>query len=213
MTCLQAQESMGDHSVGLLDPESQSAFEEHVAICAECARSLREFRRCLELLDHMPRPTPPPDLWIGMRARLDLERSLIQYASAPPAPAPPVATWWSSAVAALGGFAAAAGLLVILSAQPSGGPSSVATVPPSAVTVSRHSIMRAPSPMADGASMIAADGASMRTVNWPVQHPNVILPGRALFGDAQSAGRFGSTMSGWALPGGAAMADAGESHR
>lgn len=215
MKCQQVQESLGDHSVGLLDADALSAFEQHLAMCAECARSQSEFLRCMELLDHVPRPAPPADLWIGMRARLDLERSLSLYASPASQPAPPpVASWWSSTVAAMTGFAAAAGMLVLLSAQPNSGPASVASVPPVAVSVSQHSIISGTSPVADGASMIAADGVSLRSVTGRVGYPNVIVPGRELFGDPMATGGFGSAFSRQMWPGaGRSMDAAGDSRR
>lgn len=119
MNCRQLQESLGDHSVGLLDSQTLSDFERHLALCAECAKSARQFRRCLELLDHTASPRPPADLWMSVRAALDVERAVQAHVHAA---RPFTARWpWRSGLTATAaGFAVAAVLMVGLTAQRTG---------------------------------------------------------------------------------------------
>jgi len=113
MNCRQLQESLGDHSVGLLDNADMSEFERHVALCADCARSVRQFRRCMELLDHMAPPRAPDDLWMGIRARLEVERSVSVHLQETAVVPPRRTSWRSGILATAAGFAATA--LVMLS--------------------------------------------------------------------------------------------------
>jgi hypothetical protein len=116
MNCRQLQESLGDHSVGLLEGATLSDFERHLSACAECAKSARQFHRCMELLNHAAPPRPPDDLWFGVRARLELERAVISHVRE----SRHVSTrrpWHSNLVATAAGFAVAAVVMIGLSAQ------------------------------------------------------------------------------------------------
>ncbi|HEY3266139.1 MAG TPA: hypothetical protein VGM37_04380 [Armatimonadota bacterium] len=162
MTCQQTRDSLGDHSVGLLDAHALAAFEAHVAACSACASEARQFSRLVVMLDHAPSPTPPKDLWMGIRARVELEKSVAGYARG--AQTPPARGRWSSALAAVAGFACAAVIMASLSTQggrfsPAG--AVMAAAPPVAVSMSRHNAMESTSPVADGSSIVAVDAVTV----------------------------------------------------
>lgn len=135
MNCRQLQESLGDHSVGLLDSQTLTEFELHVSLCAECAKTVRQFRRVLELLDHTASPRPPVDLWMGVRAGMEVERAVqahVHHARRVPVRWP----WRSGLAATAAGFATAAILMIGLSAQRPSGMAVVDDQPISGVPVS-----------------------------------------------------------------------------
>jgi len=160
MNCQQVQDKMADHSVGLLDPITASDYEAHVACCATCGMEAHRFERCLSVLNHMSRPEPPADLWLGLRARLELERSVRGYA-----PSAPVAraarSWWSGAVAATVGFACALALLYTAGSPATPG-AAVASNRAPAVSVSLHNGVDSDSPVADAGSSVAVDATTVR---------------------------------------------------
>lgn len=160
MNCRQVQDSMADHSVGLLDSIQAFEYETHLASCAECFAEAGRFERCITMLDHTPRPEPPADLWLGLRARLELERSVRGYA-----PSAPVArfqkTWWTGAVASVAGFACALGVLYTAGA-PVVNNAAVASAKPAGVSVSLRNGVDSDSPVADAASSVAVDATTVR---------------------------------------------------
>lgn len=154
---------MPDYSVGLLDQIASNAYAAHVAGCADCAAEARRFERCTLLLDHMPRREAPADLWLGVRARIELERSLATY-TMPVTPVRPVRAWLSGAAAAVGGFACALALLLNAGSTGSLNGASMAASTPSAVSVSMRNGVDNESPVADAASSVAVDAASVRSL-------------------------------------------------
>lgn len=194
MNCQQAQDAFGDQSVGLLDAQAEAALAAHISGCAACALQRRAFHRCLELLNHTPSPEPPAGLWLGVRARLDLERSLAELATVAPArPASP--PWWNNAAAAVSGFAAAMGLLYVLSNAPGGTSLSATSISPAAVTISRHGLMDGSSSVTDSASVVAADAANLRFAPGGATALRVILPGPELLGEPVSPVEKGAVRS------------------
>ena len=161
MDCQQILNSMPDYAVGLLDPLAAGEYLVHIASCAECAAEARRFERCALLLDHMPRREAPADLWLGVRARIELERSLASY-TMPVPPVRPVRAWLSGAAAAVGGFACAFALLMNAGSTSSVGGVSMAASSPATVSVSMRNGVDSGSPMADAASSVAVEAASVR---------------------------------------------------
>jgi hypothetical protein len=152
---------MSDYSVGLLDPVSANEYAVHIASCAQCAAEARRYERCTVLLDHMPRRKAPADLWLGVRARIELESSLASY-SMPVTPVRPVRAWLSGAAAAVGGFACALALLLNAGSVSSVSGASIASASPATVSVSMRNGVDNESPVADAASSVAVDAASVR---------------------------------------------------
>lgn len=125
MNCRQLQESLGDYSVGLLEHQKRVEFESHVKLCADCAKNVRQFRRCLELLDHTTSPRPPAELWMSVRASLEVERAVqahTRHAHGISLRRP----WRSSLAATAAGFATAAIVMAGLSARRTGTPITLA---------------------------------------------------------------------------------------
>jgi anti-sigma factor RsiW len=209
MNCRQLQESLGDHSVGLLDGATLSEFERHLSACAECAKSARQFRRCLELLNHVSSPAPPGDLWKGVHARLEVDRSARAQAHLSRRFQP---RWprHSSLMATAAGFAAAAVAMIGLSAQnpPTGGMAS--DTPPPALRVLDRGVFNPLAPAgATGAGMLVAPAENSRpfmlapepyillqgpeTLDWRMQQPSRhaldlgLIPPGALFGERPHA--------------------------
>lgn len=186
MNCQQFEESLGNHSVGLLDVDATTAFEKHRALCAQCSKSFRQFQRCMELLDHSQRPVPPGNLWGGVKARLEVEQGY-REAALPPRPAPAF-PWWTGAAAAAAGFAAALTLMVGLADRPAQPATTVANVPPMVMSVSQHNSLDARSPVADGASIVACDAVTMRPAGSPARGDLTVLPGREALGEPWTPG-------------------------
>jgi anti-sigma factor RsiW len=161
MDCQQVLNSISDYSVGLLDPLAAEAYAGHVASCPECSAEARRFDRCTLLLDHMPRREAPADMWLGVRARIELERSLASY-TMPVTPVRPVRAWLSGAAAAVAGFACALALLLNAGTMNSVGSNAMAASAPAAVSVSMRNGVDNQSPVADAASSVAVDAASVR---------------------------------------------------
>lgn len=163
MDCQQLVNLMPDYSVGLLDPLAADEYAVHIASCAECAAEARRFERCTLLLDHMPRREAPADLWLGVRARIELERSLGSY-TMPVTPIRPARAWLSGAAAAVGGFACALALLMNAGSTSSVGRVSMATSMPASALASMRNGVDNESPVADAASSVAVDAASVRSL-------------------------------------------------
>ena len=117
-----------------------------------------------------------------MRARLELERSLASYAPLETAP-PARGAWYSGAAAALSGFVAAMGFLFALSTSQGSSTASSASLPPAAVMSVRQNLMDGASPVADGASVVAAEAVSLRSAPVAPSGSRVILPGPELLGE------------------------------
>jgi hypothetical protein len=205
MNCRQLQESLGDHSVGLLDGATLSEFERHLSTCAECAKSARQFRRCLELLNHVSSPAPPGNLWPGVHARLEVDRSARAHAHHSRR-FPTRWPWHSSLVATAAGFAAAAVVMISLTAQnPPSGRVANDTPPPALGLIDRGVFNPFLSPTNPGAAMTVNPAGDSRpftfgpepyillqgpeTLDWRMQQPSRhrldlgLIPPGALLGE------------------------------
>lgn len=160
MNCQQVQLAMADRSVGLLEPNALRKYDAHVAACPACAAEARRFERCVTLLDHAARPRPSADLWSAIHVRLELERSISSYAPGVPVmrPSRPV---WTGAAAAFAGFASAMVLLLNLGTHPVSTGPALASAPPAVSTSLRNGVDN-DSPVADVASTVAVDAATVR---------------------------------------------------
>lgn len=158
MNCQQFQDWLGDDSVGMLTAAAQQAFDAHLASCEICLAEYRRFHRCLELLNHVPRPVPPLDLWAGVRARMDLERS-VSSATAAPIRKSPADTWWEALVTAAAGFAVVMGIFSLTSESPTA--TTAAGIPPAVATVSVNSNLDVNNPLVDGTSVYAIESMTV----------------------------------------------------
>jgi putative zinc finger protein len=71
MTCERAQELMVEALYGELDAASMREFEQHVAICAECATLFEEMRATGAAMHERRRPEPGDDYWNSYYTRLE----------------------------------------------------------------------------------------------------------------------------------------------
>lgn len=154
MNCQQVQDWLGDDSVGILNGADKQAFDAHLAHCDNCLAEYRRFHRCMELLNHIPRPVPPLDLWAGVRARMDLERS-VSSGTAAPVRKSPIDTWWGALVTAAAGFAVVMGIFSLTNDTPTA--TAAADIPPAIATVSVNSNLDVNNPLVDGTSVYAIE--------------------------------------------------------
>lgn len=163
MNCRQVQDLMADHSVGLLDAITEDGYTTHVASCTNCAAEARRFDRCISLISAAPRHDPPADLWLGVRARLELERSVRGYAATAPVSRVP-RSWWTGALTAAAGFACALGILYTTGSPSLNGAPAMASAQPAAVSVNLRNGVESDSPVADAASSVAVDATTVRSL-------------------------------------------------
>ncbi len=74
MTCQEIDQSLALHGYGELSEAERDAVEEHVASCERCRRTMTELRGIQGLLAQHSPASPPPDLLV--RSRLRLEEAL-----------------------------------------------------------------------------------------------------------------------------------------
>jgi len=163
MTCEQVQNMMADRSAGLLDETSARRCDAHIEGCSLCGAEARSYERMLFVLDHTPSPRPSSELWSGIRARLELERSLKGYSSTFPVQRT-ARSWWTGASAAFAGFACALAFLNSINGPVQYRGDAMSSVPPAAVSVSLQNGVDIDSPVADAASSVAVDAATVRPV-------------------------------------------------
>ncbi|MDH4322375.1 MAG: zf-HC2 domain-containing protein, partial [Desulfobulbaceae bacterium] len=79
MNCTNAQELFSALADGELDPANIARMESHLATCRDCTREWRLFTESLAWL-HEVKPVPaPPDLLVGVHAKLDRGNPLLTW--------------------------------------------------------------------------------------------------------------------------------------
>jgi hypothetical protein len=136
-------------------------YDDHIHHCSACGAEGRRYERLATVLSHTPRRQPPADLWMGVRARLDLDRSVRGYSTTLPV-ARPARSWWSGVSAAVAGFACALAFVYNVSGPVHSGGMAMSSVPSAAVSVSLRNGVDTDSPVADAASSVAVDAATVR---------------------------------------------------
>lgn len=71
MECSLFQQLLTEFDDGTLDAEIRHDFDKHVALCPECATTLKEFQGTLRALHALDFVMPPADLLPGIHAKLD----------------------------------------------------------------------------------------------------------------------------------------------
>ncbi len=71
MECSLFQQLLTEFDDGTLRAEIRHDFDNHIALCSECACTLKEFQRTLRALHALDFVIPPPDLLTGIHAKLD----------------------------------------------------------------------------------------------------------------------------------------------
>lgn len=103
MNCPQIQISLNDYLDGDLAPETQAQIKRHLDECQKCHEELEELRSLLARAEKLPSEIrPAKDLWPGIVARIDQQRSResfwwLQLAAAAIALAVlsvPLSVWW-----------------------------------------------------------------------------------------------------------------------
>lgn len=159
MDCAYIVDTLADCSAGLLSSEKESALRDHLLVCPACAAESRAFEKTMRLLAFADCPTPPENLWLGVRARIELERSVTTYTTIQTT-APHSPPWWASVLTAGAGFLTVMGIATLSNHMDSG--YAPQDPPPAVVSVSQTNSLDVHSPFADPASIDALDTLALR---------------------------------------------------
>lgn len=129
------QEQLAAYQTGLLGERTAQAVRTHVDACAACRRELAALATTMHLVEGLPTPALPDDLWPAVAARMQPRRVS--------------RLWWKTAVA---GVAVAASLYLglVMAREPEALPT---TSVASASYVTTHELLAAQDPLADRASL------------------------------------------------------------
>jgi|GEM_PF-1276608 predicted anti-sigma-YlaC factor YlaD len=159
MDCAHIVDTLADRSAGLLPSEKEAALRAHLLVCPACAAESRAFEKSMRLLAFANSPTPPENLWLGVRARIELERSVTSYTTIQ-TEAPHSPPWWTSVLTAGAGFLTVMGIVTLSNRMDSG--YAPQDPPPAVVSVSQTNSLDVHSPFADPASIDALDTLALR---------------------------------------------------
>lgn len=139
---------INEYFAGQCDAQQQQAISLHIAECARCRQEVQAIQRLADVLEALPLPQIPGDLWAGVVARIDARprRGILPR------------LWQTFA-----GIGIAASLIsgILMMNRPQTSLPSPSGV--SASYVSRHRLLSARDPLADRANigvMLAADQGS-----------------------------------------------------
>jgi hypothetical protein len=163
MNCQQAQDLLCEYSAGILSGQVESDLLAHLGECAVCERERRRLDYMLAALDRLPRPEPPPALWSGLRARLDLERAVRDGVTVVPVRKPAPVGWVPALLTAAAGFLVTIGLMNAGVSRRDA--TAVGAVPPPAtVSVAATNSVNATLPSLDTTAVTVMDSFAMRPV-------------------------------------------------
>lgn len=132
-------EELALYEDGALAREERAALAAHLDTCAQCRQEVTALRATARLLEAMPAPEMPADLWPGVAARLQAPRPHGWV------------RWWKVAM----GAGVAASLLIGLAITRLQTPPPMPLASSTAATsyVSEHEFLSAQDPLADRASL------------------------------------------------------------
>ena len=174
MDCAQILTYLADRSAGILPHSTESELRDHLLACPACAAESKAFEKAMRLLEYAERPSPPDNLWLGVRARIELERSVESYTTPLTKSQVPTA-WWTSMLTAGAGFLTVMGIVALSNRMDSG--YAPQDPPPAVISVSQTNSLDVHSPFADPASIDALDTlASRRLPNGKVYVIKKVAP-------------------------------------
>ena len=131
-------EQLAAYQLDALDASHRARIATHLADCADCRRELAALAKTARLVETLPAPAVPDDLWPGVAARINVKTHPAPFA------------WWK----ALAGAGVVATLLYgMLAAFTASSRSLPIASPSTSPFVARHVLLAAQDPLTDRAAL------------------------------------------------------------